>query len=51
MRAMKTKMMQPRIQAARAVSPIESEGVVQRAEVKRLTNTFVKNFYLEGIIE
>ena len=35
--------MQPRIQVARAVSPIESEGVVHRAEMKRLTNTFNEN--------
>ena len=43
---MKTKMMQARIQAARAVSPMESEGVVQRAEVKRFTSTLVKNIIL-----
>ena len=30
----------PKIHAASAVRPIESEGVVQRAEMKRFTNTF-----------
>ena len=31
-----------RIQVARAVSPMESEGVVHNAEMKRLTNTLMK---------
>ena len=36
---MKTKRMQLRIQTARAVSPVESDGVVERAELNMFTNT------------
>ena len=36
---MKTKTMQLRIQTARAVSPVESDGVVERAELNMFTKT------------
>ena len=36
---MKTKTMQLRIQTARAVNPVESDGVVERAELNMFTNT------------
>ena len=40
---MKTKRMQVKIQTARAVSPDESEGVEERAELNMFTST-LKNF-------
>ena len=43
---MKTKTIQERIQTARAVSPEEAEGVVDRAELYVFTNTFVVNIVL-----
>ena len=46
---MKTKTIQERIQTARAVSPEEAEGVVDRAELYVFTNTFVVNIVLNII--
>ena len=40
---MKTKMMQKRIQTARAVNPDVADGVVDRTELNMLTNTFRMN--------
>ena len=46
MRANLTKQMQPRIQAARAVSREEAVGVDETAELNMFTNTFVCGHFL-----